>query len=247
MNKSWIYFLLLHLLLSSSVEYLYAYIPLKDLPSPSSPETVINVEHDANEVGFELMSNGQLAHDSEGDPYYSGGFWPRGTLHNYIFGSGLWIAGIADVGNNGDDEYVGLQAYEPMSGGSAFAPGRIGESPHVALSRLFLSTSAQDLLDWPTEFRDNYGEVVVHSPQDIVGIYNDISAIPLFSGGPYGIQVEQRSMAFSVGRLCLADHLRSGTHTLESVQMWTSVPSLSMTGAVFSPTRYRAKPIAFRS
>jgi hypothetical protein len=153
-------------------------------------------EHDANEVRLGLMSGGQIANRHPGP----GGFWPKDTENKYVFGSGIWIAGIADVDGDGIEDTLGLQMYNPLSGWSECAPGRIADDPDDPLSRLFLSTNPQDLNEWPDEFRDKYGNPVVHSLQDIVGFYNDVSGQPHFAGGPYGIQVAQRSMAFLAGR-----------------------------------------------
>ncbi len=187
--------------LLAGAEPLVPYIPLDTALPPASPTTVNVARHDVNEVCFALMSSGQLGHDGSGDPYHAGGFWPGETLRNYVFGSGLWIAGIADTDGDGENDYVGLESYDPLSGQSSFAPGRIGDNPNDGLSRLFLSTSARDLIDWPYEFRDKFGNPVVHSPQDIVGITNDVTGVLLFGSNRTGIEVLQRSMAFTIGRM----------------------------------------------
>ncbi len=155
-------------------------------------------EHDANEVRMGLASTGQIAID-----IFSGNstcFWPRDTQNNYIFASGLWLGGIADVDGDGEEEMFGVQTYDPLSGGSECAPGRFSDDPEDTLSRLYVSTNPADLAQWPEEFEDESGAPLVHSLQDIVGIYNDINGTPLFALGPAGIQIEQRSMAFAIGR-----------------------------------------------
>lgn len=78
--------------------------------------------------------------------------------------------------------------------------GRVTDNPGSIFARLYASTDANDLTQWPLEFRDDEGEPVLYSLQDIVGIYNDLNGRNIFALGPLGIQVEQRSMAFSAGR-----------------------------------------------
>ncbi len=174
------------------------YTLIRDGESAGSPTGVTYVEHDANEVRLGLVSDGGVALDRE-----TGGWknaWPRWTDNRYVFAGGLWITGVADVDDDGDRDYLGLQLYDPLSGRSECAPGRIGDEPEDPLSRLYVSSDPGDLAGWPDEFRDGEGNPVVRSLQDIVGFYNDVSGSPLHSGGPYGIEIKHRSMAFLVGR-----------------------------------------------
>jgi hypothetical protein len=213
--------------------------------TPAAPAVVMYAEHDANEVRLGLMSGGQIA-THQPPPPLSVGIWPKDTENNYVFGSGIWIAGRADLDGNGDDDYLGLEMYHPNEGISECAPGRIGDDPDSPLSRLFLSTNPQDLLEWPDAFRDEDGDPLVYSLQDIVGFYNDLSGDPIFETGPYGIQVAQRSMAFWVRRTSrviifewemvnLSDSVPGGPFTIENA--WIGVDSDMDIGEEFMDDR----------
>ncbi|MFQ6103741.1 MAG: FG-GAP-like repeat-containing protein [Candidatus Glassbacteria bacterium] len=160
---------------------------------PQFPTGIMYAHHDANEVFLTLKSSGQIGIY----PYRN--IWPKDTENNYIFGSGFWVGGIADVDGDGQEDQFAVQSvgYSLLS---EFAPGRYTDDPDDPLSRLFVSTVPQDLMEWPDEFRDEYGDPLIHSLQDIVGIYNDKNGTPAYEVGSVGIQVKQRSMAFASGR-----------------------------------------------
>ena len=210
MNTKFIPFtIVIHLALTGPA---FSYVSIHRTNPPESPQTLTYVEHDANEVRLGLVSSGQI-----GTQIFTGngaGFWPKDTSNNYIFGTGLWIAGIADIDGDGEVEMNGIQGYDPLSGASEFAPGRVEDDPESIFSRLYVSTDAADLIDWPIEFRDEVDQPILYSLQDIVGIYNDVNGRNLFALGPLGIRVEQRSMAFAGGR---------NTHTIIFVWDLTNV------------------------
>jgi len=162
------------------------------------PTVTMFAEHDANEVRFGLMSDGRIVYNEFGPPY-SVAVWPRYTENNYIFGSGLWIGFIVDVDGDGVKDTVSVQSYIPQNAHTEFAPGRVLDDPEDPLSRLFMSTNPEDLLEWPDEFRDQSGDPIVHSLQDIVGIYNDLTGEPQYPNTNVGVQVQQRSLAFMEG------------------------------------------------
>ncbi|MFQ6103742.1 MAG: FG-GAP-like repeat-containing protein [Candidatus Glassbacteria bacterium] len=176
----------------------FPYAPILKIDPSQNPTGIMYTEHDANEVRLGLMSSGQIGIDN-----FAGngaGFWPKDTENNYIFGTGLWIAGLADVDGDGLEDTLGIQAYNPIDGGTEFAPGRATDDPDDPMSRLFVSTNATDLTQWPDEFRNEYGDPIVYSLQDIVGIYNDINGTFKYGRHKGAIEVYQRSMAFMTGR-----------------------------------------------
>ena len=65
------------------------------------------------------------------------GRFPRGTDNNYIFGTGLWIGGIADVDGDNDPDTVFTQGYNPLAGYREFLEGRVGQSLSDPLSRVY--------------------------------------------------------------------------------------------------------------
>ncbi|HWA55837.1 MAG TPA: hypothetical protein VG692_01215 [Gemmatimonadales bacterium] len=93
-----------------------------------------------NRVACGLASSGNICTDSTGSAVSGGGFWPKGTADQYVFNSGLQLAGI--VGNDGGP-WAGDTA-----GGFLFDPK--GTTTHGEEVRpIFNSTSVQDLASWP--------------------------------------------------------------------------------------------------
>lgn len=162
-----------------------------------SPMELMVKIHDANAVGLAVSNTGQIGIDifhNNGQ-----GIWPSWTGNNYIFGSGLWIGGLADVDGDGIEDTVVVYGYNTLDGASEHREGRVGQDTSDPLARVFSSTDPADLAEWPPEFRDQGGTPIVHSAQDFVTIYNDISGEPAFATGRAGLEVKQRSMAFVGG------------------------------------------------
>lgn len=72
--------------------------------------------HNINNVEFAITNYGKL-----GIPCY----WPRGSGHNYIFGSGLWLGAIDSVIG---DTVVSV-GYGPHGGETEFVPGLYEQNP----------------------------------------------------------------------------------------------------------------------
>ena len=98
----------------------------------------------ANLVACGVKNTGQVCKDPNDSPTAPGSFWPAGTTNQYIFNSGLQIAGIYGAG-------------APTSGvfargdtvGAAFFSG-IGSFVHGApLMNVFHSLDPADLANWP--------------------------------------------------------------------------------------------------
>jgi len=103
------------------------------------------------------------------------------------------------VDGDGTTDTVVVMGYNTMGAMSEYMEGRTGQDPSDPLARVFSSTEPEDLLEWPEEFRDEFGDPLVFSSQDFVTIYNDISGEPQMEAGRCGIEVRQRSMAFLGG------------------------------------------------
>src|SRR5437773_2388114 len=58
-----------------------------------------------NRVVCGLNSDGEVCVDSTNSSVIGGGFWPKGTPDQYVFNSGLQIAGI--IGDDANPEWVG--------------------------------------------------------------------------------------------------------------------------------------------
>jgi hypothetical protein len=93
-----------------------------------------------NRVSCGLASVGNICTDSTGSAVTGGGFWPKGTADQYVFNSGLQVAGI--IGPDG-----GPWAAD-TAGGFLFDPK--GLTAHgETVEPIFNSTNAQDLANWP--------------------------------------------------------------------------------------------------
>ncbi len=152
------------------------------------------IAHDENEVGLMITNRGII-----GQNLLTGtgvGSWPSSPSNNYVFGTGLWIGGIADVDGDMDMDTVTVMGYEASAGATEFAEGRVGQDTSDPLARVFSSQDSTDLAEWPDEFSTPGGDPFILSDQDFVTIYNDISGIQ-FGRYQLGIQVNQTSLAYS--------------------------------------------------
>ncbi len=157
------------------------------------------VAHEANDVYLMVSNQGPIGNNIQTGN--GAGHFPRGTGNNYIFGTGLWIGGIADVDGNGEVDSVLTQAYVPQFGNTEHQEGRVGQSPSDPLARVFNSFDPNDLLEWPPEFSfydPGIGDTIplIYSTQDLVTIYNAVDGDPVIGIGNLPVEVHQRSMAF---------------------------------------------------
>lgn len=176
---------------------------------PPVPSEVVVKFHDEDQVLLAVSNTGQIGIDLFS--LSGAGFWPGNTPNRYVFGTGMMLAGIADIDGDGEADTLFVMGYDGNSGGSDFAEGSHRQSPGDPLASVFRSTDSQDLSNWPQEFRiqdtnpesGTYGEMVplVISDQDLVTIYNSVEAIPLFSEPNPPLEVRQRSLAFRSGRI----------------------------------------------
>jgi|GEM_PF-537698 len=161
------------------------------------PADYMMLVHDANAVALAVTNSGQSGNDIITGNGLGG--WPAWTSNNYIFGTGIWIGGLADVDGDGTKDTVVVQGYDTLSGASEHREGRVGQDISDPLARVFSSTILDDLVEWPDEFRNSEDDPVFYAAQDFVTIYNDINGTPQFTTGRCGIEVKQRSMAFVGG------------------------------------------------
>jgi hypothetical protein len=195
------FFLLSVLGMLGQVQPLFPWVPLdhnKTGPRGQlSLSDIVIKYHDINSVSLAVSNTGQIGNVviTGGE----GGFWPRGSPNNYVFGTGLWIGGIADIDGDEIADTLFLQAYDPLSSGTEFQEGRYGQSPSDPLASVFKSTDPGDLENWPPEFSDPGGDPIVLSDQDLVTIYQSVDGEPLFATPNPPIEIRQRSLAFTTG------------------------------------------------
>jgi hypothetical protein len=95
-----------------------------------------------NRIYCGLSTAGQVCVDSTNSSTIGGGFWPKGTADQYVFNSGLQVAGI--IGPDG-----GTWANDTV-GGFLFDPKGLTEHGEE-VRPLYNATSADDIANWPDE------------------------------------------------------------------------------------------------
>jgi hypothetical protein len=172
-------------------------------------QQAIEVEFiDVNNVLTVIDNRGSVGIDPRGPSF---GFFPANSPNNYLFASGLWVGGLVD------GVKVVSETYDFANGSSEFNPGRADGSGG---GEILCSNDASDLEQWHPEFSDPATEApVVFSQKDCVTIYND-SNQQYDIQEPIGLDVRQRTMAFTFGLLSQVvfvvwDVVNTGSRTLE--------------------------------
>lgn len=138
-----------------------------------------------------LHQIGEVCTSAVGSSVGGGGFWPAGTANQYIFNSGLQMAGI--IGPEGG----------PWAGDtvSTFFFNASGPGHGVPFSNVYASNSPADLEAWPEDcYIDSpvFGRVKTLSELDTCVQYWDADPGAAFPGShPMGIRVTQHSMLWS--------------------------------------------------
>ncbi|MFQ5747076.1 MAG: hypothetical protein ACE5HF_07650, partial [Gemmatimonadota bacterium] len=159
----------------------------------SGPATLL----DANEVECGLTDTGLICVNSFSSPTGGGGFWPRGTIDQYFFDSGLQVAGRTSA------------AAGPWAGDTVaayFFDLALGQVHGAPLAGTLDSRSAADVAAWPAEARVSDADRfepsllgrVAASEQDSWTQYWD--GDPANNTGrkhPMGIRVTQRTLAWN--------------------------------------------------
>ncbi|MCK4233908.1 hypothetical protein KAX75_05735, partial [candidate division WOR-3 bacterium] len=101
----------------------------------------------------------------------SGSWWPKGSANAYIFGAGLWVAGVL-----GTDTIV-VNGYNTVGAGEEFMPGpwehnedHLNNPYSHPEDRLYVSTVAEDFAVWPLV--DSIGNKIVIGDQDTWCLFN---------------------------------------------------------------------------
>jgi hypothetical protein len=154
-----------------------------------------------NRIYCGLQSNGQVCVDSTNSSTIGGGFWPKGTADQYVFNSGMQVAGI--IGPDANPEWAG-----DTTGGQLFSPR--GDDHGEQIEPIYNSTDPADVAAWPQAAlvpsgdagQDNFFPVLrgrVSASQGDVWFVS-WEGNPGFAAGrehPLGILVEQRGMGYN--------------------------------------------------
>ena len=106
----------------------------------ASAENIFTV----NRVQCRVFSTGQIC--ATGSSTVGGGIWPRGTADQYVFGSGINIAGIIEPGDRSVNGYAGDTA-------GAFFNNTAGGDNSEEVRPIFDSNDPADAAVWPDEAR----------------------------------------------------------------------------------------------
>ena len=97
-----------------------------------------------NRVYYGLSTGGLVGVDSTNSSTIGGGFWPRGTGDQYMFNSGLQVAGIVKGIKSASNPWGG-----DTTGGFFFDPK--GTTEHgIGITDLYNATSPNDIANWPS-------------------------------------------------------------------------------------------------
>ncbi len=123
---------------------------------------------DINQVETNITNYGQFGQSPANT---SGCWWPKGSANAYIYGAGIWIAGIC-----GNDSVV-INGYNTVGSGEECIPGppqyneeHITDPSCHPEYRLYVNTVAADWNEWP--YVDSAGTKILLGDQDSYCFFN---------------------------------------------------------------------------
>jgi hypothetical protein len=123
-GERYMYFImsLISLLLISNL-YLRSEINNDDKIDFRKAKGLFDIQRNSNSNFEYFLSNYGILFNTIDATNSGGGFWPRGSINQYVFGGGLWFAAIKE--HNGEDTKYCTISYNPNNGKSWLVPGRI--------------------------------------------------------------------------------------------------------------------------
>jgi hypothetical protein len=154
-----------------------------------------------NRVSCGLIGDGRVCVDSTGSSVAGGGFWPRGTLNQYVFNSGLQLAGVIDS--------QAPMSWAGTTEGAFFFNAR-GGANGTALTNVYRSSDPDDAAHWPEVAKVPKGDATadlfaaslqgqIHASDQDVWFLSWEGDPNRLSGRQHtlGIMTETRGMAFA--------------------------------------------------
>jgi len=145
----------------------FSYI-ITDDPGPMNPLAFELEKIEINQVETYITNYGQYGQSPANS---SGCWWPKGSANAYIYGAGLWIAGVV-----GSDSMV-VNGYNTVGRGQEFIPGpythnqdHLDQAQSHPEDRLYVSTNPADLAEWPLV--DSMGENIILGDEDTWSLFN---------------------------------------------------------------------------
>jgi len=154
-----------------------------------------------NRIYCGLSSSGEICVDSTNSSTIGGGFWPKGTADQYVFNSGIQVAGL--IGQDANPEWRG-----DTTGAQFFSPR--GDNVGEEFRPIFNASNPDDVQNWPDAALVPAGDAseelfnpllrgrVSASQADVW--FLSWEGNPAFSAGrehPLGILIEQRGLGYN--------------------------------------------------
>ncbi|MGQ0813188.1 MAG: hypothetical protein ACT4O1_01830 [Gemmatimonadota bacterium] len=183
--------------------------------SPFNLQAGANTLLQANLVQCGLNNSGDVCTDVFDSPTGGGGFWPSGTTNQYIFNSGLQIAGV-------NSNAAGPWSNDTV--GAFFFDARGTQKHGVNLTDVFNSLTPGDLDNWPEGAIVSDTSIFNAALIGSKAISDQDSYVEYWDGDPnrlasrthpMGIKVQQRSLAFNAPA--------GAEHTLFFIYRFTNV------------------------
>ena len=154
-----------------------------------------------NRIYCGLSSSGEICVDSTNSSTIGGGFWPKGTADQYVFNSGIQVAGL--IGPDANPEWRG-----DTTGAQFFSPR--GDNHGEEFRPIFNASNPDDVENWPEagfvpsgdaseELYDPLLRGRLSASQGDVWFLS-WEGNPAFAAGrehPLGILVEQRGLGYN--------------------------------------------------
>lgn len=156
-------------------------------PGPGKQALIYDLQYqETNRISIPLTNFGQFGQNVAGS---AGDDWPKGSGNAYIFGAGIWVAGILD------NDTIVINGYNTVGSGQEFMPGPHFD-PNRPEDKLYFSSNPDDLANWPDT--TSAGDPIVISDEDTWGIYNGHDPAVQGAGEyPLPITVTRHSLAWN--------------------------------------------------
>jgi hypothetical protein len=157
-----------------------------------------------NRVYMGINTIGEVGVDSAGRGTVQGGYWPRGSADNYVFNSGLQVAGVIQGAKSATNPWGGDTT------GGWFFDGAGGRQQTEAVTQAYQAFNAADAANWPADAFVPQGDFVADLyAQPLQGLVSasqgDVHFIawegnPAFNRNrlhPLGVLVDYRMLAWN--------------------------------------------------
>ncbi|TET79889.1 MAG: hypothetical protein E3J41_00755 [Candidatus Cloacimonadota bacterium] len=126
------------------------------------------VKLEINQVEIYINNYGE---HGQSPAHTAGCWWPKGSANAYIFGAGLWVAGVLGI------DSICVNGYNTVGSGDEFMPGpwehnadHLNNPMSHPEDKLYVSSNPEDFAVWP--YVDSLGEKMVLGDEDSWCLFN---------------------------------------------------------------------------